>query len=82
VKVIGQLNAVAGLTPGKDPDIDWIGGWVSPRAALDVLPLPVFEPLIMRTYIIQKITTLTPLSADKRMCIAYRVFNSITTSTL
>jgi len=55
MEVTGRLNAMAGLTPGKDADIHWVGGWVSHRADLDVLPLPVFEPLIMRTYITQKL---------------------------
>jgi hypothetical protein len=56
VEVIGQLKAMAGLMPGKDSDIHWIGGCVIPRAGLDLLPLPVFEPLIMRTYITQKLS--------------------------
>jgi len=66
VKVTGQLKAMPGLTLGKGPHVHWLGEWVTPRAGLDFLPLLVFEPLIMRTYIIQKNTTVTPLSADKR----------------
>jgi len=82
VEVIGQLDAMAGLTPWKDPDIHWIGGWVNPRAGVDVLLLTVFEPLIMRTYTIQNITTVTPVCVDKKTCIACRVFNFITSSNL
>jgi hypothetical protein len=32
----GQLHAPAALPPGKIPGIHCIGGWVGPRAGLDV----------------------------------------------
>jgi len=36
MEVSGQLHALATLSRGKDPGIHWIGGWVDPRAGLDV----------------------------------------------
>jgi hypothetical protein len=33
----GQLHALATLSPGKEPPIHWTGGWVGPRAGLDMV---------------------------------------------
>jgi hypothetical protein len=38
----GQLHAPAALPPGKRPGTHCIGGWVGPRAGLD-LPIIVQE---------------------------------------
>jgi hypothetical protein len=35
--VSGHLHAAAALPPRKEPSIDWIGGWVGPRAGLDAV---------------------------------------------
>jgi hypothetical protein len=36
--VSGQLHAPTALPPGKEPaGTHWIGGWVGPRAVLDVV---------------------------------------------
>ena len=32
----GQLHAPAALFEGKTPDIHCVGGWMSPRAGLEV----------------------------------------------
>jgi hypothetical protein len=37
MEVSGLLHASAALCPGKKPLAPWIGGWVGPRASLDVL---------------------------------------------
>jgi hypothetical protein len=36
-KVNGQLHAPAALLQGKDPGIQWTGGWVGPIAGLDTV---------------------------------------------
>jgi hypothetical protein len=36
MEVGGQHHAPAALTPGKRPRAHCIGGWVGPRASLDV----------------------------------------------
>jgi hypothetical protein len=46
----GQHHAPAALLPGKRPDTHCIGGWVGPRAGLEVCgksrPPPGFDPWI------------------------------------
>jgi hypothetical protein len=38
MEVSGQLHAPAALPPGKEaPSTPWTGGWVGPRAVLDVV---------------------------------------------
>jgi hypothetical protein len=38
MEVSGQLHALAALPPRETaPDTHWIGGWVGPRAVLDVV---------------------------------------------
>jgi hypothetical protein len=38
MEVSGQLHAPAALLPRKEPPAThWIGGWVGPRAVLDVV---------------------------------------------
>jgi len=38
MEVSGQLHTLADLPLGKEPpDTHWIGGWVGPRAGLDVM---------------------------------------------
>jgi hypothetical protein len=51
MEVSGQLHAPVALPPRERvPGANWIGGWVSPRAGLDVvedreiLPLSAIEP--------------------------------------
>jgi hypothetical protein len=56
MEVSGQVHATAALPPGKDPH--WIGGWVGPRAVLDVVKRKIPSPhqeLNLRTPIIQPI---------------------------
>jgi hypothetical protein len=46
--VCGQGHAAAASPPGKRPDTNCTGGWVSPRAGLDgcgkYRPPPEFDP--------------------------------------
>jgi hypothetical protein len=43
MEVTGQLHALAALPTGKEPPgTHWIGGWVGPRAVLDVKSYDVF----------------------------------------
>jgi hypothetical protein len=37
MEVSGQLHEQAALPPAKAPDTHWIGGWVGPRAVLEVV---------------------------------------------
>jgi hypothetical protein len=37
MEVGGQLHSPAALPPGKEPMAHWIGGWVGPRAVLDMV---------------------------------------------
>lgn len=37
MEVNSRLNSSAALHSGKTPSTDWIGGWVRPRAKLDVV---------------------------------------------
>jgi len=37
VEVSGHLHSPAALPPEKCPETRWIGGWVAPRAGLDVV---------------------------------------------
>jgi len=49
MEISGQLQALAGLPPGRALGTHWIGGWVGPRAGLNAVekrkipspPLPV-----------------------------------------
>jgi hypothetical protein len=65
MEVGGRLHAPAALPPGKNPGTHQIGGWVGPRAGLDVLgeeknllPLPGFEPQTVKLIYCTDYTTL------------------------
>jgi hypothetical protein len=37
MEVSGQLHTSAALPPGNSPGAHWTGGWVDPRASLDIM---------------------------------------------
>jgi hypothetical protein len=69
MEVSGQLRAPSALSRGKNFGTRWIGGWVGPRASVDVsekrknlFPLPGIEPRFLGHSIYSLDTIVTELS--------------------
>jgi hypothetical protein len=58
MEVSGQLHAPATLLPGKEPPgTHWIGGWVGPRAGLDMVEkrkFSIWTKLLNPTFLLHK----------------------------
>jgi hypothetical protein len=67
MEVSGQLHTVGTVYPGKKPPVThWIGGWVGPRASLDIveknlLPLHGIVPWVSSRYPIALLIELSQL---------------------